>query len=60
MKGVQTLSGYKGLLKYISGLGSVSVFFLFKEPPYFTAEPECRILAEVEENVDIVCEAMGE
>ncbi|XP_055266376.1 protein sidekick-1 isoform X2 [Moschus berezovskii] len=29
------------------------------EPPYFTAEPESRILAEVEESVDIVCEAAG-
>lgn len=38
------------------------VFFvcLFKEPPYFTAEPESRILAEVEETVDVVCRAMGE
>uniref|UniRef100_A0A8C2RZL3 Sidekick cell adhesion molecule 1 n=1 Tax=Capra hircus TaxID=9925 RepID=A0A8C2RZL3_CAPHI len=44
---------------YLFGLGAVSVFFLFKEPPYFTVEPESRILAEVEENVDIVCEAMG-
>lgn len=34
--------------------------FLFKEPPYFTAEPESRILVEVEETVDIVCRAMGE
>ncbi|XP_012587401.1 PREDICTED: protein sidekick-1 isoform X2 [Condylura cristata] len=29
------------------------------EPPYFTAEPENRILVEVEETVDIVCRAMG-
>lgn len=35
-------------------------FCLFKEPPYFTAEPESRILAEVEETVDVVCRAMGE
>uniref|UniRef100_A0A8B9YIP7 Sidekick cell adhesion molecule 1 n=1 Tax=Bos mutus grunniens TaxID=30521 RepID=A0A8B9YIP7_BOSMU len=44
---------------HLFGLGAVSVFFLFKEPPYFTVEPKSRILAEVEENVDIVCEAMG-
>uniref|UniRef100_A0A4W2C8V6 Uncharacterized protein n=1 Tax=Bos indicus x Bos taurus TaxID=30522 RepID=A0A4W2C8V6_BOBOX len=44
---------------HLFGLGAVSVFFLFKEPPYFIAEPKSRILAEVEENVDIVCEAMG-
>lgn len=36
------------------------VFLFFKEPPYFTAEPESRILVEVEETVDIVCRAMGE
>nr|XP_060505592.1 protein sidekick-1 isoform X3 [Panthera onca] len=29
------------------------------EPPYFTAEPERRILVDVEETVDIVCRAMG-
>lgn len=29
------------------------------EPPYFTAEPERRILAKVEETVDIACRAMG-
>ncbi|XP_069425693.1 protein sidekick-1 [Ovis canadensis] len=34
-------------------------FLSIIEPPYFTVEPESRILAEVEENVDIVCEAMG-
>ncbi|KAB0381550.1 hypothetical protein FD755_003467, partial [Muntiacus reevesi] len=34
-------------------------FISIVEPPYFTAEPESRILAEVEENVDIMCEAMG-
>lgn len=31
-----------------------------KEPPYFTAEPESVILAEVEKDVDILCQAMGE
>lgn len=36
------------------------LFSLFKEPPYFTAEPESRILGEVEETVDIPCRAMGE
>lgn len=40
-------------------LGAV-FFSLFKEPPYFTAEPESRILGEVEETVDIPCRAMGE
>ncbi|XP_045020252.1 protein sidekick-1 isoform X1 [Bubalus bubalis] len=34
-------------------------FLSIIEPPYFTTEPKSRILAEVEENVDIVCEAMG-
>ncbi|XP_040085931.1 protein sidekick-1 [Oryx dammah] len=34
-------------------------FLSIIEPPYFTVEPESRILAEVEENVDIVCEAVG-
>ncbi|XDC67877.1 hypothetical protein R6Z07M_019059 [Ovis aries] len=34
-------------------------FLSIIEPPYFTVEPKSRILAEVEENVDIVCEAMG-
>ncbi|XP_006859935.1 PREDICTED: protein sidekick-1-like [Chrysochloris asiatica] len=34
-------------------------FLSIIEPPYFTAEPESRILAEVEESVDIVCRAMG-
>lgn len=38
----------------------VVFFSLFKEPPYFTAEPESRILGEVEETVDIPCRAMGE
>lgn len=40
-------------------LGAI-FFSLFKEPPYFTAEPESRILGEVEETVDIPCRAMGE
>lgn len=31
-----------------------------KEPPYFTAEPDSMILAEVEKDVDILCQAMGE
>ncbi|GAB5582647.1 protein sidekick-1 isoform X1 [Prionailurus iriomotensis] len=30
-----------------------------EQPPYFTAEPERRILVDVEETVDIVCRAMG-
>ncbi|ELK17437.1 Protein sidekick-1 [Pteropus alecto] len=30
-----------------------------EQPPYFTAEPASRIVAEVEETVDIVCHAMG-
>uniref|UniRef100_A0A671F9A5 Sidekick cell adhesion molecule 1 n=1 Tax=Rhinolophus ferrumequinum TaxID=59479 RepID=A0A671F9A5_RHIFE len=34
-------------------------FLSIIEPPYFTAEPESRILAEVEETVDVVCRAMG-
>ncbi|KAM6157369.1 LOW QUALITY PROTEIN: protein sidekick-1 [Erethizon dorsatum] len=34
-------------------------FLSIIEPPYFTAEPESRILIEVEETVDIVCRAMG-
>ncbi|XP_060029207.1 protein sidekick-1 [Erinaceus europaeus] len=29
------------------------------EPPYFTAEPDSRILVKVEETVDMVCRAMG-
>ncbi|XP_058141692.1 protein sidekick-1 isoform X1 [Dasypus novemcinctus] len=36
-----------------------TAFLSIIEPPYFTAEPESRILAEVEETVDIVCRAMG-
>lgn len=35
-------------------------FLCFEEPPYFTAEPESVILAEVEKDVDILCQAMGE
>lgn len=31
-----------------------------QEPPYFTAEPQSVILAEVEKDVDILCQAMGE
>lgn len=31
-----------------------------QEPPYFTAEPPNVILAEVEKDVDILCQAMGE
>ncbi|XP_063127931.1 protein sidekick-1 isoform X2 [Rattus norvegicus] len=34
-------------------------FLSIIEPPYFTAEPESRILGEVEETVDIPCRAMG-
>nr|XP_027812023.1 protein sidekick-1 isoform X1 [Marmota flaviventris] len=34
-------------------------FLSIIEPPYFTAEPESRILAEVEETVVIACQAMG-
>ncbi|XP_014466304.3 protein sidekick-1 isoform X2 [Alligator mississippiensis] len=34
-------------------------FLSILEPPYFTAEPESRILAEVEKTVDILCQAMG-
>ncbi|XP_070951518.1 protein sidekick-1 isoform X3 [Macaca nemestrina] len=34
-------------------------FLFITEPPYFTAEPESRISAEVEETVDIRCQAMG-
>lgn len=35
-------------------------FLCSEEPPYFTAEPEGVILAEVEKDVDILCQAMGE
>uniref|UniRef100_A0A8C6YM20 Sidekick cell adhesion molecule 1 n=2 Tax=Nothoprocta perdicaria TaxID=30464 RepID=A0A8C6YM20_NOTPE len=34
-------------------------FLSIMEPPYFTAEPERRILAEAEKDVDILCQAMG-
>ncbi|KFV75189.1 Protein sidekick-1, partial [Struthio camelus australis] len=34
-------------------------FLSIMEPPYFTAEPESRILAEVGKDVDILCQAMG-
>nr|XP_006112957.1 protein sidekick-1 isoform X1 [Pelodiscus sinensis]XP_006112958.1 protein sidekick-1 isoform X1 [Pelodiscus sinensis]XP_025034766.1 protein sidekick-1 isoform X1 [Pelodiscus sinensis]XP_025034772.1 protein sidekick-1 isoform X1 [Pelodiscus sinensis]XP_025034774.1 protein sidekick-1 isoform X1 [Pelodiscus sinensis]XP_025034776.1 protein sidekick-1 isoform X1 [Pelodiscus sinensis] len=34
-------------------------FLSIMEPPYFTAEPETRILAEVEKTVDLLCQAMG-
>uniref|UniRef100_A0A8I3S0Y3 Sidekick cell adhesion molecule 1 n=1 Tax=Canis lupus familiaris TaxID=9615 RepID=A0A8I3S0Y3_CANLF len=38
---------------------TAKAFLSIIEPPYFTAEPESRILVEVEETVDIVCRAMG-
>ncbi|KAF4793639.1 hypothetical protein TURU_109254 [Turdus rufiventris] len=34
-------------------------FLSILEPPYFTAEPPNVILAEVEKDVDILCQAMG-
>ncbi|KAM7142872.1 protein sidekick-1 [Molossus nigricans] len=34
-------------------------FVSITEPPYFTAVPESRILAEVEDTVDMACEAVG-
>ncbi|XP_070270398.1 LOW QUALITY PROTEIN: protein sidekick-1 [Myotis yumanensis] len=34
-------------------------FLSITEPPYFTAEPESRIVVEVEETVDMACAAMG-
>ncbi|XP_064009715.1 protein sidekick-1 isoform X2 [Pogoniulus pusillus] len=34
-------------------------FLSIMEPPYFTAEPDSMILAEVEKDVDILCQAMG-
>ncbi|XP_073071061.1 protein sidekick-1 isoform X2 [Manis javanica] len=40
-------------------LARANAFLSIIEPPYFTVEPESRIFAEVEENVDIVCQAMG-
>lgn len=33
--------------------------YLSLESPYFTTEPESRILAEVEKTVHIRCQAMG-
>ncbi|ELK28983.1 Protein sidekick-1 [Myotis davidii] len=33
-------------------------FLSITEPPYFTAEPESRIVVEVDETVDMACEAM--
>ncbi|KAI6076511.1 Protein sidekick-1 [Aix galericulata] len=36
-----------------------NAFLSIIEPPYFTAEPESVILAEVEKDVDILCQAMG-
>ncbi|XP_004394197.1 PREDICTED: protein sidekick-1 [Odobenus rosmarus divergens] len=38
---------------------TAKAFLSITEPPYFTAEPESRILAEVDDTVDIVCRAMG-
>ncbi|XP_048349553.1 protein sidekick-1 isoform X2 [Sphaerodactylus townsendi] len=34
-------------------------FLSILEPPYFTAEPESRIVAEVEKTVEILCQVMG-
>ncbi|XP_066185864.1 protein sidekick-1 [Sylvia atricapilla] len=34
-------------------------FLSILEPPYFTAQPQNVILAEVEKDVDILCQAMG-
>ncbi|XP_020658047.3 protein sidekick-1 isoform X2 [Pogona vitticeps] len=34
-------------------------FLSILEPPYFTTEPESRILAEVEKSVNIQCQGMG-
>ncbi|XP_077172326.1 protein sidekick-1 isoform X2 [Paroedura picta] len=34
-------------------------FLSILETPYFTAEPESRIVAEAEKTVDILCQAMG-
>lgn len=50
--------GFWNILLLLRGY-CLLVCFLFKEPPYFTAEPESRILVEVEETVDIMCRAMG-
>nr|XP_021535737.1 protein sidekick-1 [Neomonachus schauinslandi] len=38
---------------------TAKAFLSITEPPYFTAEPESRILAEVDDTVDIMCRAMG-
>ncbi|XP_040311696.1 protein sidekick-1 [Herpailurus yagouaroundi] len=38
---------------------TAKAFLSIIEPPYFTAEPERRILVDVEETVDIACRAMG-
>ncbi|XP_057170964.1 protein sidekick-1 isoform X2 [Ursus arctos] len=38
---------------------TAEAFLSIIEPPYFTAEPESRMLAEVEDTVDIACRAMG-
>ncbi|XP_034525634.1 protein sidekick-1 isoform X5 [Ailuropoda melanoleuca] len=37
---------------------TAEAFLSIIEPPYFTAEPESRMLAEVEDTVDIACQAM--
>nr|KAF6448698.1 sidekick cell adhesion molecule 1 [Rousettus aegyptiacus] len=42
-----------------SARASAQAFLSIIEPPYFTAEPASRIVAEVDETVDIVCRAMG-
>ncbi|XP_039734833.1 protein sidekick-1 [Pteropus medius] len=42
-----------------SAPASAQAFLSIIEPPYFTAEPASRIVAEVDETVDIVCHAMG-
>ncbi|XP_061455411.1 protein sidekick-1 isoform X4 [Rhineura floridana] len=36
-----------------------TAFLSILEPPYFTPEPESRILAEVEKTVHILCQAIG-
>ncbi|XP_069503689.1 protein sidekick-1 [Ambystoma mexicanum] len=38
---------------------SAKAFLSIIEPPYFTAEPDSRMLAEVEQSVEIPCQAMG-
>ncbi|XP_053132291.1 protein sidekick-1 isoform X2 [Hemicordylus capensis] len=40
-------------------LQRAKAFLSILEPPYFTAEPESQILAEVEKTVCILCQAMG-